>query len=99
MMRGILRFVSRNIFFHIAVAVVIGLAISYAIVPVTPGAPKLRSEEGVLDLTQASILKTPLKLQGNGNSTGRSCSRQRIYGAGWQAGKWLTGISASPALG
>lgn len=64
MMRGILRFVSRNIFFHIAVAVVIGLAISYAIVPVTPGAPKLRSEEGVLDLTQASILKTPLKLQG-----------------------------------
>lgn len=64
MMRGILRFVSRNIFFHIAVAVVIGLAISYAIVPVTPGAPKLRSEEGVLNLTQASILKTPLKLQG-----------------------------------
>ncbi|NOU82579.1 hypothetical protein GC101_27305 [Paenibacillus sp. LMG 31459] len=64
MMRGILRFVSRNIFFHIAVAVVIGLAISYAIVPVTPGAPKLRSEEGVLDLTQDSILKTPLKLQG-----------------------------------
>ncbi|KHL95392.1 hypothetical protein QW71_13110 [Paenibacillus sp. IHB B 3415] len=64
MMRGILRFVSRNILFHIAAAIVIGLAVSYAIVPVSPGAPKIQSEEGFLDLTQHPISKNPLKLQG-----------------------------------
>lgn len=64
MLRGILRFASRNILLHIAIAVVIGLAVSYAIVPVSPGAPKLHSEEGFLDLTQHPISKNPLKLQG-----------------------------------
>jgi signal transduction histidine kinase len=62
-MRGILRFGSRNILLHIAIAIVIGLAVSYAIVPV-PDTPKIKSEEGFLDLTQVPISKNPLKLQG-----------------------------------
>ncbi|WP_246553273.1 ATP-binding protein [Paenibacillus tritici] len=64
MMRGMLRFVSRNIWFQLAVAVVIGLTVSYAIVPGSPGAPKLQSKEGILDLTQDSMGKNPQKLQG-----------------------------------
>lgn len=64
MMRGILRFVSRNILLHITIAVVIGLAVSYAIMPSQDKGPKLHSEEGFLDLTQHQISKKPLKLQG-----------------------------------
>ncbi|WP_238653988.1 ATP-binding protein [Paenibacillus piscarius] len=64
MMRGILRSGSRKIWLHIAVVVVMGLIASYAILSVTPGAPQLRSEAGVLDLTHHSINQNPLKLQG-----------------------------------
>ncbi|WP_036730830.1 sensor histidine kinase [Paenibacillus sp. FSL R7-277] len=64
MMRGILRSGSRNIWLHIAVVVVIGLIASYAILSATPGAPKPRSKEGLLDLTHTSIRMNPLKLQG-----------------------------------
>ncbi|WNS41560.1 ATP-binding protein [Paenibacillus sp. MMS20-IR301] len=49
---------------HIAIAVVIGLAVSYMLMSAPPGAPKLQSEEGFLDLTQASLSKRPQKLQG-----------------------------------
>lgn len=63
-MRGILRNSSRNILLRIAVAVVIGLAASYAILSAPPGTPKLQSKQGFLDLTQHSINKQPLKLQG-----------------------------------
>lgn len=64
MMRGILRSGSRNIWLHIAVVVVMGLIASYALLSATPGAPKLHSEAGVLDLTHHSINQNPLKLQG-----------------------------------
>lgn len=63
-MRGILRTGSHNILLRIAVAVVIGLAASYAILSAPSGAPKLHSEQGFLDLTQHSISEKPLKLQG-----------------------------------
>ncbi|WP_042200862.1 ATP-binding protein [Paenibacillus camerounensis] len=64
MLRGILRTGSRTILLRIAVAVIIGLAASYAILSAPSGTPKLHSEQGFLDLTQHSISKQPVKLQG-----------------------------------
>ena len=62
-MRGILRFGSRTILLYIAVAVVVGLVASYAILS-APDSPRFQSEEGILDLTQVHLSKNPLKLQG-----------------------------------
>lgn len=62
-MRSILRFSSRTILFHIAVAVVVGLIASYAVISAQES-PKFPSEEGVLDLTQVHVSENPLKLEG-----------------------------------
>jgi len=62
-MRGILRFGSRAILLYIAVALVVGLVVSYAVIP-APESPKFQSEEGVLDLTQVHISENPLELKG-----------------------------------
>ncbi|MBO9599813.1 MAG: hypothetical protein J7559_18575, partial [Cohnella sp.] len=63
MVRGILGFGSRTILLHIAAAVFIGLIASLAVVS-TPDSPKLRSERGMLDLTQVHVGENPIKLQG-----------------------------------
>jgi len=62
-MRDILRFGSRTILLHIAVAVVVGLVASYAVIS-APDSPKFQSEEGILDLTQVHVSENPLKLKG-----------------------------------
>ncbi|NOU99475.1 ATP-binding protein [Paenibacillus planticolens] len=62
-MRGILRYGSRIILLYIAAAVVVGLIVSYAVIS-APDSPKLQSEKGILDLTQAHVSENPLKLKG-----------------------------------
>lgn len=62
-MRGILRFNSRTILLHIAISVIFGLIVSYAVVS-TPDSPKLQSKVGILDITKAHVSANPLKLQG-----------------------------------
>lgn len=62
-MKGILRFGSRTILLYIAAAVVIGLVASYAVIPAADS-PKLRSEQGMLDLTQVQVSENPIKLRG-----------------------------------
>ena len=62
-MRGILRFGSRTILLHIAVAILVGLFASYAVISV-PDTPKFQSEKGFLDLTQAHVSEHPVKLKG-----------------------------------
>lgn len=62
-MKGIRRFGSHTILLYIAVAIVVGLAASYAVIPV-PDAPQFKSEKGILDLTQAHISENPLPLNG-----------------------------------
>ncbi|KAA8785087.1 hypothetical protein EC604_14680 [Paenibacillus amylolyticus] len=64
MIRYILRVSSRTILLHIAFVVVIGLVISYAVMS-APDSPPIRSEKGLLDLTQDHIRTNPVKLQGD----------------------------------
>jgi signal transduction histidine kinase len=63
MMSSILRFGSRTILLHIAVAVFVGLAASFTIVS-GQDSPKILSEKGILDLSQVHVSKNPLELQG-----------------------------------
>jgi len=63
MIRDILRVSSRTILLHITFVVVIGAAISYAIMS-APESPPIRSEQGILDLTKDHIRTNPVKLQG-----------------------------------
>ncbi|MFE4710692.1 ATP-binding protein [Paenibacillus sp. NPDC056722] len=62
-MRGILRVSSRTILFYIAAAVVVGLVVSYAVIS-APDSPKLKSEKGILNLTQVHVSENPVKLAG-----------------------------------
>lgn len=64
MIRDILRVSSRTILLHITFVVVIGLVISYAIMS-APDSPSIRSEKGLLDLTQDHIRTNPVKLDGD----------------------------------
>lgn len=63
MISSILRFASRTILLHIAVAVVVGLVASFTIVSALDS-PKIQSEKGILDLTQVHVRNHSLKLQG-----------------------------------
>ena len=63
MIRDILRVSSRTILLHITFVVIIGAAISYAIMS-APESPPIRSEQGLLDLTQDHIGTNPVKLEG-----------------------------------
>ncbi|WP_159881679.1 sensor histidine kinase [Paenibacillus puerhi] len=62
-MRSILRFGSRTILLHVAVAVFIGLVASFTIVS-GPDSPEIQSEKGILDLSQVHVSKNPLNLIG-----------------------------------
>ncbi|GGA34534.1 ATP-binding protein [Paenibacillus physcomitrellae] len=61
-MRGTLRFSSRTFIYSIAAAVV-GLLASFAVFSASDSS-KLQSEEGILDLTQVHVSKSPVKLEG-----------------------------------
>lgn len=63
MFRDILRVSSRTILLHIIFVVVIGLVISYAVMS-APDSPPVRSEQGILDLTQGHIRTNPVQLEG-----------------------------------
>ncbi|OMF96843.1 hypothetical protein [Paenibacillus sp. FSL R7-0337] len=62
-MRGILRVGSRTVWLYIVAAVVVGLVAGYVVLSVSDS-PKLKSEEGILDLTQVQISTNPQKLAG-----------------------------------
>jgi signal transduction histidine kinase len=59
----LLRFGSRTIWLYVAAAVVVGLVACYAVISASDS-PKLQSEEGILDVTQAHVSENPLKLKG-----------------------------------
>nr|WP_154960345.1 ATP-binding protein [Paenibacillus xylanexedens] len=63
MFRDILRVSSRTILLHIIFVVVIGLVISYAVMS-APDSPPVKSEQGILDLTQGRIRTNPVQLEG-----------------------------------
>lgn len=62
-MRGAFYSSSRTILLHVTAVIVIGLFVSYVIVPF-PDPPKFQSKEGFLDLTQVHISENPIKLKG-----------------------------------
>lgn len=57
-MRGILRVGSRKVWFYIVVGVIVGLVAGYVVLS-SPDSPRLQSEEGILDLTQAQLSTNP----------------------------------------
>ncbi|PKQ91999.1 hypothetical protein CXK86_04660 [Paenibacillus sp. BGI2013] len=61
-MREILRVGSRKVWLYI-IAAVIGLVTGYVVLS-SPDSPRLQSEEGILDLTQAQLSTNPQKLTG-----------------------------------
>lgn len=62
-MRGIRRFGTRMTLLHIALVLLVGILVSYAVIRM-PDAPKILSEEGVLDVSQVNIREHPLNLAG-----------------------------------
>src|SRR5690606_40119935 len=62
-MSGIRRFGTRMTLLHIALVLLVGILVSYAVIRM-PDAPKILSEEGVLDVSQVNIRQHPLNLAG-----------------------------------